>query len=336
MNDWLNNFPKRTKEHVKNDLARNKFRQLFTDPYFIIREEMDNDYGVDICIEALVNDGESPTNIRAHVQLKSSNKDQNFNGSYSYNVSTSNLHYLLNNPGSIYVFYSIENDRFYYREADTIFDYYNSKGDVWRDQKSITVHFENVLDELELINIHRDMIDSALMFKEIRLKMNSSGIQPGAKFVYGELYFESSDELFEEYQEANNIGFVYTTGEDGKVIFMHNLIWESHHGPIPNGYQVYHVNGSTLDNRSNNLDIMKTVEAFPLEEFQLEVEEEQAYNILAVVTQGSEAELKDVPPPPKSMFERVINDLRKQGWSVNEDEMNQLKETLNAVLEMNI
>jgi hypothetical protein len=99
MNDWSKNLPKRTNEHVKNDLARNKFRQLFTDPYFIIREETDNDYGVDIYIEALVNDGESPTNIRAHVQLKSSNKDQNSKGSYSYSVSTSNLHYLLNNPG---------------------------------------------------------------------------------------------------------------------------------------------------------------------------------------------------------------------------------------------
>jgi hypothetical protein len=309
---------------------------LFTDPYFIIREETDNDYGVDICIEALVNEGESPTNIRAHVQLKSSNKDQNSNGSYSYSVSTSNLHYLLNNPGSIYVFYSVENDLFYYNKADRVFDYYNSEGDVWRDQKSITVHFVDVLDIPEIIKIHKAMIGSALMFKDIRLQMNSLGIQPGAKFVYGELYFESSDELFEEYQEANNVGFVYSTDENGKVIFMHNLIWESHHGSIPKGYQVFHVNGNTLDNRSNNLDIIKTVEAFPLEEFQLEIEEKQAYNILAVITQGNEAEFKDVPPPPKSMFERVVNDLRKQGWSASEDEMNQLKKSLNAILDMNI
>jgi hypothetical protein len=113
------------------------------------------------------------------------------------------------------------------------------------------------------------------------------------------------------------------------VIFLHNLIWENAHGSIPTGYQVYHINGNNLDNRKNNLDIKKTIESFPLEEFQVDIEEAQAYNIITLITEGPEAELKDVPPPPIIMFDRIINDLRKQGWSVTQNEMNQLKETLN-------
>ena len=67
-------LPERIENHVKNDKGRLAFKSLFNDPLFIVREETDNDYGVDICIEALVNEGKSPTNIRTHVQLKSSGK----------------------------------------------------------------------------------------------------------------------------------------------------------------------------------------------------------------------------------------------------------------------
>ena len=163
----FDNLPERTAQHIKNDKARAEFRRLFTDPFFMVREEHENDYGVDICIEALANNGTSPTNIRAHVQLKSSDKECNLDGTFSYSVSTANLNYLLNNPYSFYVFYSIEDDLFYYCTADEVFNEYNKSGDTWRSQKTITVRFINRLDDKSISSIHRAMIESAMMFKEI-------------------------------------------------------------------------------------------------------------------------------------------------------------------------
>src|ERR1035437_4316305 len=34
---------------------------------------------------------------------------------------------------------------------------------------------------------------------------------------------------------------------------MHNVVWEHHNGPIPDGFQVDHINRVTLDNRLSNL-----------------------------------------------------------------------------------
>jgi hypothetical protein len=53
MTDPLDDLPERTTEHVNSDVARWRFRQLVANPYFIVREETDNDYGVDVSVEAL-------------------------------------------------------------------------------------------------------------------------------------------------------------------------------------------------------------------------------------------------------------------------------------------
>src|SRR5882672_4915150 len=90
-------LPSRPQEHINSDLGVRKFCELFTDPWFIAREESKSDYGVDIVIEALIDNGKHPTNIRSHTQVKSSTKKPNMDGSYSYSVPFSNLNYLLNN-----------------------------------------------------------------------------------------------------------------------------------------------------------------------------------------------------------------------------------------------
>lgn len=334
--ELLGVLPKRSESHVKNDMARLAFRNIIRDPLFIVREETDNDYGVDICIEVLINNGQSPTNIRSHVQLKSSGKEPNKNGDFSYSVSLSNLNYLLNHPCSFYSFYSIEKGKFYYCYAEDVYTQYCSDNEKWADNKTITVHFTNMLDEENIRLIHQQLLDTTIFFKDIRLTLRKGGIMPGAKFVYGELVFESSDEAFQEYQNEHNVSYVYTTDENGKIIFLHNLIWESRHGNIPKGYQVYHANNNPLDNRSDNLDIMKTVETFDIEGFQKELEEQQAFNILSLIIEGSEADFKDVPPPPTVMFNRIINELIAQGWYASEEEMMKIKKDLNTFLGMEI
>lgn len=321
-------LPERDENHKKNDRGRLAFREIFTDPLFIVREEMENDYGVDMCIEALVNNGKSPSNIRVYVQLKSSNKDANIDGTYSYKVALSNFNYLMNNPCSFYTFYSLKENRFYYRFADDIFAEYNVKGNGWKRNKTLTVNFRDRIDNGALQLIHEHIIQTSIMFKELRIQMSKSNVKPGAKFVYGEWVFESSAEQFEEYMRENGQPFVYSIDENGKVILLHNFIWELNHGPIPKGYQVYHVNGNTLDNTDVNLDIIKTSEIFDIEGFQKEIEEFQAHNILAIISEGKNADIKDVLPPTSKMFNGIISELQKQGWTISDEEMTHLKEDM--------
>lgn len=316
-------LPERIEDHIKNDIGRLAFKSLFRDPLFIVREENDNDYGVDICIEALVNDGKSPTNIRTHVQLKSSAKRANKNGGYSYSVAISNLNYLVNHPCSFYAFYSINDDKFYYNYADKVYMLHRSNGSM--KNKSITINFSEELNIDITKLIHQSLIDTAILFKDIRIKLHEGGFKPGAQLVYGELVFEASSELLKEYMLKNNLSYVYSIDENGKIVFLHNFIWESHHGQIPRGYQVYHINGNTMDNRSDNLDIMKTINNFDIEGFQKDMEESQAHNILSVILEGRYADIKDVPAPPCTMFYKIVEELERSGWSANSKAMTRIK-----------
>jgi hypothetical protein len=40
----------------------------------------------------------------------------------------------------------------------------------------------------------------------------------------------------------------------------HVLVWEAHHGPVPPGRELHHVNGNKLDNRIENLQSVTRLE----------------------------------------------------------------------------
>ena len=40
---------------------------------------------------------------------------------------------------------------------------------------------------------------------------------------------------------------------DGKLQRVHRWVWEQHHGKIPEGHVIHHLNGSKTDNRVENL-----------------------------------------------------------------------------------
>ena len=123
-------LPERTIEHVKNDAARRELGRLLADPLFVHREETDNDYGVDICIEALVNNGKSPSSVAHTFQLKSSSKKPNTDGTYSYSVSRKNSFSSFIAP-LLYAISRQPRKIFYYRSADEVYHEYQSLDSNW-------------------------------------------------------------------------------------------------------------------------------------------------------------------------------------------------------------
>ena len=300
-----NSLPERPQEHANADLGVRKFCELFTDPWFIAREESKSDYGIDIVIEALTDNGKHPTNIRSHAQVKSSAKKPNADGSYSYSVPFSNLNYLLNNPNSLYAFYSVKEDKLLYCTAESAYKTYS-------DTKNVAIHFTELLNQDVIRNIHNQIMTTSMSIRDLLLSPNRRMI-------------------------INPDHFVYSTDQDGKVIFMHNLIWENAFGKIPYGQEVYHINGNVFDNRKANLSLRKTDNPFPIEEFQIDVSNAQVTNVLSVLLEGDKAYvIDDVPPPPKKAFVNIVNSLTSQGWSIKEDQLLALQHKMKTLLEMDL
>lgn len=42
----------------------------------------------------------------------------------------------------------------------------------------------------------------------------------------------------------------------GGTRWLHQDVWEFHHGPIPNGFHIHHKDGNTLNNAANNLECL--------------------------------------------------------------------------------
>ncbi len=298
-------LPQRPPEHVYADLGVRKFCELFADPWFIAREESKSDYGVDVVLEVLTDNGKHPTNIRSHAQVKSSTKKPNKDGSYSYSVPFSNLNYLLNNPNSLYAFYSVKDDKLLYCTAESAYKTY-------ADTKNVTIHFTEVLNQHVVKNIHSQIMATSMSIRDLLLS-------PNRRMIF------------------NPDHFVYSTDKEGKVIFMHNLVWESAFGKIPDGQEVYHINGNVFDNTDANLALRKTDNPFPIDEFQIDVSNAQVTNVLSVLLEGDKAYLiDDVPPPPRKAFVNIVNSLISQGWSIKEDQLLALQHKMKILLEMDL
>ena len=63
----------------------------------------------------------------------------------------------------------------------------------------------------------------------------------------------------------NSCGYVFLTmsqgrGKTNQNALAHRVIWESVHGPIPDGLTINHINGVKTDNRLSNLELMTAAE----------------------------------------------------------------------------
>jgi len=90
-------LPKISSQQNQEVVSRNMFRGLVPAELFLVRDEIEHDFGVDFIIEAII-DLENASNFPSHVQLKSTQKySENKDSTVSYRkISRSNINYLLN------------------------------------------------------------------------------------------------------------------------------------------------------------------------------------------------------------------------------------------------
>lgn len=62
--------------------------------------------------------------------------------------------------------------------------------------------------------------------------------------------------------DANDNGGYIRISRDNVIHFMHRWIWEQVFGPIPDGYEIDHINGVRTDNRLDNLLVTYTCDHF--------------------------------------------------------------------------
>ena len=180
----INQLPKRASTHKNEDDSRRKFTELFSDPHFICRQENESDYGVDCIIEALVDGGDSPSNMRTHVQLKSTSADLNQDGSISYSVDVSNLSYLLSVANSFYAIHHQKSGNIYWRYAQDIYAEATGRGKNW-SEATVTVRCNDILDSNAVGSIHQAVVAHGSNTKRIRLRApsNAAAIDSRATFA---------------------------------------------------------------------------------------------------------------------------------------------------------
>ncbi|MCP4746570.1 MAG: tetratricopeptide repeat protein [Desulfobacteraceae bacterium] len=167
--NYLDDLPKRESTHDTAEEAETALRKIInTCKLFVIQSEDRNDYGTDIQIEA--RDGESMTNIRAHIQLKGTKSNTKANGDVSVSVARANLNYLLMQADSIYICYHLPSNRLLVRFAEDVYHEYEHKKLVWHHQKSITVNFSQLFDEKFQQNLNSRLLASAKSMRDRRLK----------------------------------------------------------------------------------------------------------------------------------------------------------------------
>jgi hypothetical protein len=327
----MTQLPDRHPAHEIEATSKNFFRSIFGAPYFIAREEPLPDYGVDLTIEALTNKGRHPTNIRALVQLKATTKAPDSTGGFRINVRIQNVNYLANSHCSFYCLYSNQTDKLYFRSTVSILDEIRRRDKIPKYKKSVSIRFTEPIDAARLRAIHAEMTEFAETIRELERFVRAEN-QEG---LDERLVFTKSGNVVDE-RKDNEIAtmFAVRVDEFGNTIHLEHEVWELHAGDVPRGYEVFHKNGLTLDNRSHNLAIRPIdpnrffVELFPAGEERI-----NARNILNVIIYGKAAKIEASNESPTPMFFwEVIRLLQKQDMSMKPKQIEAYKEDCATLL----
>jgi len=134
---------------------------------FVLRDEREEDYGVDLSIEVL--SAGRATNCRAQAQLKGrSGLSRNTDGSFSVPVDVSNLNYLMNGPCPVYILYRPESDELLFAFALDQLRRLRDQTTSWLAAETVTVRFAAHLDEDGLDSFADRILREAQRHRQLR------------------------------------------------------------------------------------------------------------------------------------------------------------------------
>lgn len=172
--EFNDDYPQKSSTHDLDDEAVFEFEKAINAKrLFQIQAKDKKDYGVDVQIEAFKSTS-SVTNIRVHIQVKGTEKEENNDGSVSVSLKRTNLNYLLNNPNSLYICYHKPSSRLLVRYALDVFREYERNHQDWNNQDNITVRFKDTFDDAFQNILHAHTVASGERERHIRQQWSSS------------------------------------------------------------------------------------------------------------------------------------------------------------------
>jgi hypothetical protein len=166
-------LPLGDRKDTQQQLSLKALRNRIPEDKFLVRDERNDDKGVDVALEVKLEvrvpreaGGEEVmhqfTNCRAQGQIKSiDNPKPNADGSVSYLIDTSNLNYLLNGQSPIYFLWLAPTDEIRYAWAMDEWRRLDVDNPGWMEQGKFTIRFTHVLDAAAVDTIRQRVIREA-------------------------------------------------------------------------------------------------------------------------------------------------------------------------------
>jgi hypothetical protein len=165
MTNERNPLPKADLQSQQERKSIVSFQSFLPEDRFVFRDERITDAGVDGSLEILIEG--SYTNMRAQVQLKSQEKKEaRLDGISTLSIKTSNFNYLLNGPLGLYILYIVETNELFYAWADDENSRRIGNDSDWRDQKEISIPFQE-LNILSLDILYDRILQKARLYREV-------------------------------------------------------------------------------------------------------------------------------------------------------------------------
>lgn len=204
------NLPKVNSNENLETISNNHFRPLWDVNKFEIRSETVRDKGIDFHIELKKEQsggGFVYTNFRFAIQLKATETiEPNNDGSFSLQIESSNINYLLNNGmPSFYVFYHKPTNSFYYESVNNFVVGLKNKDINWEKQENHSLRFSKVLDNSALSAVYDETFEKGVLLRQLNqhLKFTNPEENPGGIII------DNNNEI---YSVAENIEYINKYG----------------------------------------------------------------------------------------------------------------------------
>lgn len=217
-------LPQRSIQEELEQLSRDKLRPLFSQELFLIREETLKDKGIDLSIELRYKNVH--TNFRFIVQLKATqSKKANNDDTYSFQIETSNIQYLLNSGlPAYYITYIKQEDCFYYENLQDFVNRISQNKKLWIHQGSHTLRTAKKLDKNSISKIYQEVKERCQLSRELIEKIPIKGTGVDSKKISVNSGYKITDES-SIVQLTEKIGFtIINEGRSKEVVSLNEKV----------------------------------------------------------------------------------------------------------------